>query len=448
MTTTQQTIIDLQSLIEQHAPTRLQKVATSHGGEFAGMCPWCQGTDRFRVWPFSERPHYWCRGCGKAGDHIAFLMEWCNMSFVSACEELGIEPGETISHAAPMFFDDDPPPKKWQETAELVVLSAEKYLWNKAPHALDYLRKRGFNDETIQQARLGYVPLAKDGTWYQRPFEAWGLTDEMLTDKQKAKGGVKVPPGILIPWYADGQLWKLAIKRFEAREDEMPYGQVTGSKDALYNSDALERNKPVVLVEGEFDALSVHQEARDLIATIATGSTVKARIPLWIAKFSSLANCVLLSFDLDDNNSGGNARALWRKTLSESIPWPPFSHDCNDMLKEGKSIRKWVELGLSLMEKPIEKQEEQPLQGSTETRDVSHCCVCGTESYVILEDDTAYCEQHWPQPPAQPAYRYCKQCGKETLRDNSDGLCSWCYKETLTPVEPPKEPYNVKNAWL
>jgi DNA primase len=447
MTTTTQTIVDLVSLIEQHAPTRLQKMATSHGGEYAGMCPWCQGTDRFRVWPFSERPHYWCRGCGKAGDHIAFLMEWCNMSFVNACQELGIEPGETISHAAPMFFDDDPPPKKWQEMAELVVLSAEKYLWNKAPHALEYLRKRGFSDETIQQARLGYVPLTKDGTWYQKPFDAWGLTDEMLSEKQRQKGCVKVPPGILIPWYADNNIWKLAIKRFEASEKEMKYGQVIGSKDALYGSDRLQRNKPVVLVEGEFDALSIVQSARDLVAPIATGSTEKARRPLWIAKLASFAKCTLVSFDNDV--AGDTASKDWLETLPNSMRWIPFSHDCNDMLKEGKSIRKWLEMGLNLTEKPSAK-EEQPLQGSAENEDTLSlvCSQCGDPVDYYDEKGTAFCEQHWNKPQPPKPLNKCKKCEHETLRDNSDGLCSWCYKETLTPTEPPKEPYNVKNAWL
>jgi DNA primase len=31
--------------------TTLRKVASTHGGEYAGSCPWCGGDDRFRVWP-------------------------------------------------------------------------------------------------------------------------------------------------------------------------------------------------------------------------------------------------------------------------------------------------------------------------------------------------------------------------------------------------------------
>ena len=47
--------------------TTLRKVASTHGGEYAGPCPWCGGEDRFRVWPYADRPGYWCRQCGKNG---------------------------------------------------------------------------------------------------------------------------------------------------------------------------------------------------------------------------------------------------------------------------------------------------------------------------------------------------------------------------------------------
>ncbi len=450
-------MIDLHDLIEQKSPVRLTKVASSHNGEWAGNCPWCSGTDRFRVWPFSTRSHYWCRGCNKTGDAIQFLRDYCDMSFISACQELGIEPGDTISHEAPMFFDEDAPCAKWQEMANLVVKSAENYLWsNKAPHALEYLMKRGLNEETIRRARLGYVPLMPDGTWYQRSFADWGLTDEMLSEKQKTKGGVKIPPGILIPWYADQQIWKLAIKRFEAKDGEMSYGQIVGSKDALYNADSLARGKPSLLVEGEFDVLSAEQEARDLVATIGTGSTAKARIPLWIARMASTASFVLVSFDNDENSAGDNAAAFWLETLPKSMRWLPYAHDINDMLKEGKSIRQWVQLGLSLAME--EKPTEQPLQG-IQQEEPFICSKCGLDlnnpdiDAHIDPQGVSYCEACWKkqqtpvaEPPAEPATPFypCSKCGKDTMRHEPDGLCSQCHWETLTQYYPPQ---TLQNTW-
>ncbi|MBV9711108.1 MAG: hypothetical protein JO011_09365, partial [Ktedonobacteraceae bacterium] len=45
--------MNLYELISQN--TSLRRVASTHGGEYAGPCPFCGGTDRFRVWPDAEQ---------------------------------------------------------------------------------------------------------------------------------------------------------------------------------------------------------------------------------------------------------------------------------------------------------------------------------------------------------------------------------------------------------
>jgi len=317
------------------------------------------------------------------------------MTYPEACAELGIETGSTISHAAPMFFDDEPPCKAWQDFARMLIEKAEKYLWSDQGHtALAYLKKRGFVDATIRNAHLGYIPLARDGKWFTRSFADWGLTDEMLSEKQKEKGNVKVPPGILIPWQADEQVWKLAIKRFEAKLDEMRYGQVVGSKDALFGSDGLARGKPVLLCEGEFDALSALQEANDLISPIATGSAVKGRLPLWIARIATYASQVLLGFDSD--NAGSEAIAYWHDIFGDkAVVWPPYSHDINQMLQDGKNIRQWVETGLSIATTPL-----QPLAREVVAEPfICSGCQCDLNNPEINrfvdDDEHFYCEKCW-----------------------------------------------------
>ena len=74
--------------------TNLKKVGRTHGGEYAGPCPFCGGRDRFRVWP--EQCRFWCRGCGASGDSIDFVMKLNHLSFKEALVYLGIRPGRPV----------------------------------------------------------------------------------------------------------------------------------------------------------------------------------------------------------------------------------------------------------------------------------------------------------------------------------------------------------------
>jgi len=49
----------------------LRHIASTNGGEWAGPCPFCGGTDRCRVWPNQEGGRFWCRQCEAQGDAIA-----------------------------------------------------------------------------------------------------------------------------------------------------------------------------------------------------------------------------------------------------------------------------------------------------------------------------------------------------------------------------------------
>jgi DNA-binding PadR family transcriptional regulator len=68
----------------------LKRVASTNGGEYAGACPFCGGTDRFRVWPHQDVPGWWCRGCEEKGDAIAFVQKRDGIGFLDACEQLGL----------------------------------------------------------------------------------------------------------------------------------------------------------------------------------------------------------------------------------------------------------------------------------------------------------------------------------------------------------------------
>ena len=79
---------DLLSILEQH--TTLDRVASTRGGEYAGPCPACGGTDRFRVWPYDTKPRYWCRRCGRHGDTADALQEFDGLNKRDALSIAGV----------------------------------------------------------------------------------------------------------------------------------------------------------------------------------------------------------------------------------------------------------------------------------------------------------------------------------------------------------------------
>lgn len=289
-------------------------------------------------------------------------MEYEHMSRAEAMQTLGLEdvPFSDAENAnrSPATHDVQSPPKKWQESAMRIVERAEKYLWHpnstKGKQALEYLHSRGLKDETIKKARIGYVPLMSDGSWYSGSFEDWGLSPEQYPTKDC----VKVPDGILFPYFVSGAIWKLEMRR--PGEKKMPKGQVIGSVNALYNVDSLQYGEICMMVEGPLDCLSVMQEAGDLVNCVATGSADACRTQKWITELS-LASFILQCFDED--KPGDNGAEYWLNVFEQQEKierWTTaYWKDPNELLQkqlvgdsilEGKlfELRHWVELGVDL----------------------------------------------------------------------------------------------------
>jgi hypothetical protein len=100
----------------------------------------------------------------------------------------------------------DPDPA-WKERALAFVIEGQERLWSDAGKAaLRSLRKRGFSDQTIKQARLGW----NDRTRFD-DRSSWGLPVE-LNDKGNLKR-VWLPRGWILPWFIDGEVVRISIRR-------------------------------------------------------------------------------------------------------------------------------------------------------------------------------------------------------------------------------------------
>lgn len=416
--------------------------------EYHGSCPWCGGRDRFM---FRDPGGRWsCKirssGCGRYGrDVIDFVQQYDGKDFIEACEELRIDPGVQYIHAgrAKRSIDDvKAPSEKWRERAEAVARKARLYLWSQqGAQALEYLRRRGFTDETIKRYHLGYVPfVANSSRWHMDSLDLWGLEKDFPDEN-----GVWLPEGILIPWYIGGAIWKLNIRRLNGirSKTDAKYIPVLGSAQALYLADSIDPERPAVLCESELDAISGDQDSAGQAAFVATGPTTHARRARWIARLS-WARYVLVAYDDDQDDKRNGKRAgdsgagYWLLVLRHAIRWLPWLHDLNDMLTQGVSINQWLSTGCALAEKlleaasPAEKSptkeealsQEQGQQepGQEQAEETTECTPATCTDYEISVDGEA-CVQ------VQAGSSLCGTCldaGRETPALYSDGEDMFC----------------------
>jgi DNA primase len=223
------------------------------------------------------------------------------------------------------------PPDDWQRRAlQFVTVCADLLSEDTAAarSTRKYLRGRGFSEDLLDVAGIGMNPK----TQRDEPG-LWGRDDDR---------DVWIPRGVVIPWFHGGHLWGVNIRRPNGDVDDGPkYHRIRGTTNALFGADEID-GRPVVLVEGELDALAVRQETDEATA-VATGSTSWARAPRWKALLRT-APTVLVAFDAED--AGEEAARYWTTELPNAVRWRPTMHDTAEMLQEGANIARWVEDGL------------------------------------------------------------------------------------------------------
>jgi len=319
---------------------------TRTGASYSSSCPDCGGKDRFIVWPSNK---YWCRQCGKQGDAIQFCRDFLGMSYVEACKKLNLEKKNysllTPSKPRKLQIAQEPP-SIWQEKALSFTNWAHLNLMN-IPQYLSMLEDRMLSVETIKKYRLGLC--INDKGYRSKDFflhrSYWGFSEEFKTNGKIKK--LWLPYGLVIPSFELwGQIVKLKIRRLEWHtNDKLPkYVEIIGSmqKPSFFGCDT---HLPAVLVESEFDAILIQQEACDLCNSIALGGAGKRADA---ASHEFLRNVPLILFALDFDETGKKQYGFWRQSYSNLRAWPvPLTKSPGDAFKNGVSIRQWIIDGIS-----------------------------------------------------------------------------------------------------
>ena len=126
------------------------------GTTLKGLCPFHgEKTPSFIVTPARETWH--CFGCGEGGDIFSFVMRRDGVAFPEALRRLAQRAGVEIDERTTR---EDAHRKRLHEVLDTAFAFYHAVLMNSetgAP-ALAYLRGRGFTDESIERAQLGFAP--------------------------------------------------------------------------------------------------------------------------------------------------------------------------------------------------------------------------------------------------------------------------------------------------
>ena len=144
------------------------------------------------------------------------------------------------------------------DEASVLVAEASQRLWDsEGRNALVYLHHRGLNDETIKARGLGWV------------------RDAMIPTRDGDRRFLF--SGVTIPWRDGDRLTRVKIRRISNGEPR--YAEAFSDRPLIYPSPgAIRVGEPLVVCEGEFDAMLLGQELPEAsVITLGSASAGPTR---------------------------------------------------------------------------------------------------------------------------------------------------------------------------
>ena len=292
------------------------------GASYKGLCPFHgEKTPSFTVTP--SRESWKCFGCGRGGDIFNFVMERDSIDFPEALRRLAARAGVELSERSSR---EDARRKRLRDALDAAIAFYHRVLTEShhGQEALDYLRSRGFTDQTIATFQLGYAVDAWDtltrALVQKRDFREEELEAAGLVSRRQGRRGVydRFRGRIIFPirdatGNATGLGGRIIGSEKQARENgrdpgpkylNSPATLLFDKSRTLYLIDrakgAIRKQGLAVFVEGNTDALMAHQQGfENVVGTLGTALTA-AQIEL----VTRYAPRIALAYDVDAAGQG------------------------------------------------------------------------------------------------------------------------------------------------
>jgi DNA primase len=278
--------IDIVDLIDGFVP--LKKA----GKDYKACCPFHgEKTPSFTV--SQDKQFYHCFGCGVHGTAIGFLIEYDQLSFVEAVEQLAHKCGLTIPIDS--FSPSKPTPQDGPDLYELLEKASLYYQQQLKSHpdaktAIEYLKNRGLSGEIAKRFDLGYVPDGWDNLMQQfednEKMKDALLTAGLLSKNEKGRVYDRFRDRIMFPIHDyRGRIVGFGgriIDQGEPKYLNSPETPVFHKGSELYGlymaRNAIRDTGRALVVEGYMDVVALAQNGIDYsVATLGT-ATSKAHL--------------------------------------------------------------------------------------------------------------------------------------------------------------------------
>jgi len=259
---------------------------TKSGNYYKGLCPFHQERNpSFFVSP--QKQIFKCFGCNTAGDVVTFYMKIENLNFKEAikqlCDKLNIDIKAYEQSEEKKIIN-----KKYLDLNRIALNFYKKNLQNNLS-VINYLKKRGLKEETINFFDLGYADKGSHLRDYLFSL-GYSLEDLQRVGLINSKNEDKFQGRIIFPLIDHKKRLVGFIGRLYPENNFGPKYLNTADSDLfkkskflyglVYSQQFIENQNEVIIVEGQFDLLMSYQNGLKNIVALSGSSFTEDHLSL------------------------------------------------------------------------------------------------------------------------------------------------------------------------